>query len=63
MTERSIEDGLIDCPRFGIMDEQRCIPSCEFYEGKDQSRVDCSFGEVLESGSSTAKGTDAVAKS
>jgi hypothetical protein len=61
MTDRAIQEGLVDCPRFGIMDEQRCIPSCEYHESKDESRVDCSFGESL-SGAATAEGDGDVSK-
>ena len=46
MTERAIEDGFVDCPKLGIMDELRCLPSCEFYDAKDEGRVVCYFGET-----------------
>lgn len=46
MAERAIEDGFVDCPKHGIIDGIRCLPSCKFYEGKDQDTIICSFGEV-----------------
>ncbi len=45
MAERAIEDGFVDCPRLGIIDELRCLPSCEFHGTKDENRVICYFGE------------------
>ena len=40
MAERAIEDGFVDCPKYGVMDELRCLPS------KDEDRVVCYFGET-----------------
>jgi hypothetical protein len=45
MVERTIEDGFVDCPKFGVMDEVRCLPSCEWFEGKNEGRIACRFGE------------------
>jgi len=45
MAERQIEDGFIDCPRFGIIGELRCSKSCESYGDKDEDCVTCYFGE------------------
>lgn len=46
MAERAIVDGFVDCPKYGIIDEVRCLPSCEFHDEKDETRVICTFGEV-----------------
>jgi len=45
MVERAIQDGFVDCPKFGIIDEVRCLPSCACLEVKDEHRVTCHFGE------------------
>jgi len=45
MVELAINDGFIDCPKLGIMDEWRCLPSCEFQAERDENRVVCRFGE------------------
>jgi len=45
MAKRSIEDGFLDCPKFGLIDQMRCIPSCESHEAKDDDTVTCYFGE------------------
>jgi hypothetical protein len=46
MAERAIEDGFVDCPKFGIMDELRCLPSCEFFDAKNEGHIVCHFGEA-----------------
>lgn len=67
MAERPIEEGFVDCPKFGIMDEQRCLPSCGFHQTKDQARIVCRFGEprpaANPSGAATADAADAVSQS
>ena len=45
MAERAIEDGFTDCPKYGIIDALRCLPSCESYGSKDEHVVICYFGE------------------
>ena len=45
MAERAIEDGFVDCPKHGIIDGLRCLPSCESYESRDDNVVVCYFGE------------------
>jgi hypothetical protein len=45
MTDRVIEDGFVDCPKYGIIDTLRCLPSCEFHGTKDETHVICHFGE------------------
>jgi hypothetical protein len=67
MAERLIDEGFVDCPKFGIMDEQRCLPCCEFHQTKDQARVICRFGEPQSGhdspGTGTPEGTKAVSES
>jgi hypothetical protein len=58
MAERPIEEGFVDCPKFGVMDEQRCLPSCEFHETKDGARVICRFGEPPAAPDAPETGTD-----
>jgi hypothetical protein len=45
MAERAIEDGFVDCPKYGVIDALRCLPSCEFQATRDDNRVVCYFGE------------------
>jgi hypothetical protein len=45
MVELAINDGFIDCPKLGIMDEWRCLASCEHQTAKDENKVTCCFGE------------------
>jgi hypothetical protein len=53
MTERAFEDGFVDCPRFGVMDQLRCLPSCEFQDTKDERHVVCHFGEARRADAAT----------
>jgi hypothetical protein len=48
MPEIEIKDGLLDCPRYGIIGELRCLPSCKNYVSKEDNRVQCNFGEETE---------------
>lgn len=45
MLEKEIQDGLLDCPRYGIIGELRCLPSCKWFFSKDDSKVQCKFDE------------------
>jgi len=58
MAERPIEDGFVDCPKYGIMDEQRCLASCEFHQSKDPARILCRFGEPKPAHASSGAGTN-----
>ena len=49
MAERAIKDGFVDCPKYGIIDALRCLPSCESHGTKDENQVICHFGEELPS--------------
>ena len=45
MAQIKIEDGFLDCPKFGIMDEIRCVKSCNFFLSKNEDFTECKFGE------------------
>ncbi len=45
MAQIKIEDGFLNCPKFGIMDEIRCVKSCNFFVSKDENFTECKFGE------------------
>jgi len=48
MLEIQIEDGLLDCPKFGIIGELRCLATCKWLVSKDDKRVQCKFDEDTE---------------
>jgi hypothetical protein len=45
MAKLAIDDGFVDCPKYGVIDVLRCLPSCEFQGSKDEDQVTCHFGE------------------
>lgn len=59
MAERAINDGFVDCPKFGIMDQGRCLPSCEFHDAGDENHVTCRYGEEPASAEEQAEAADA----
>jgi hypothetical protein len=48
MLEIEIEDGLLDCPKYGMIGELRCCPSCNSFESKDENHIDCHFDDETE---------------
>jgi hypothetical protein len=45
MLEKEIQDGLLDCPKLGIIGDMRCLPSCKWFFSKDDGKVQCKFDE------------------
>ena len=58
MAKRAINDGFVDCPKFGIMDQGRCLPSCEFHDAGDENHVTCRYGEEPASAEEQAEAAD-----
>jgi len=50
MVEIEIEDGLLDCPKYGIIGELRCLATCKWFASKEDNRVQCRFDEGTEEG-------------
>ena len=45
MLEREIDEGLLDCPKYGVIGELRCRESCECFVSKDDALVQCKHDE------------------
>ncbi len=47
MLEIEIQDGFLDCPKYGVIGELRCLPSCKCFVSKDENenRVQCKHDE------------------
>ena len=45
MLEKEIEDGFLDCPKYGMIGELRCLASCDCFVSKDESQVQCKYDE------------------
>ncbi len=48
MVEIEIQDDLLDCPRFGIIGELRCLASCKWFVSREEGHVKCKFDEETE---------------
>ncbi len=48
MVQVEIQDGLLDCPKFGVIGELRCLASCKWYVSKDENRTQCKSDEDTE---------------
>jgi hypothetical protein len=45
MVEIKIEEGLLDCPKYGLIGEMRCLASCQWFVSKEEGKVECKFDE------------------
>lgn len=45
MLEREIDDGLLDCPKYGVIGELRCRDACGCFVSKEEERVQCKYDE------------------
>lgn len=48
MVEIKIEEGFLDCPKFGIIGELRCVASCKWFLSKKEDKVECKYDEDTE---------------
>lgn len=48
MHEIEIEDGLLDCPKYGVIGELRCRDSCKWFVSREEDRVQCKQDEDAE---------------
>lgn len=48
MLDIEIEDGFLDCPKYGVIGELRCLSSCNWFVSKDDNHVQCKFDEGTE---------------
>ncbi len=48
MLEIEIEDGFLDCPKYGIIGELRCLASCKWFVSNEGDHVQCKFDEDTE---------------
>jgi len=50
MLEIETQDGFLDCPRFGLIGELRCLASCNSFVSRedDEHHVQCKFDEDTE---------------
>lgn len=46
MVQIQIEDGLLDCPKYGVVGEQRCSSSCKWFVSKEGDQVQCKNDET-----------------
>jgi hypothetical protein len=49
MRNIEIEDGLLDCPKYGVIGELRCVDSCKWFVSKEETQIQCKQDEDAES--------------
>lgn len=45
MAQIPIEDGFLDCPKYGIINELRCSSSCKWFVSRQNDQVECKKNE------------------
>lgn len=41
MAEIQVEDGVLDCPKYGVIGELRCSSSCKWFVARQNDQVQC----------------------
>jgi len=49
MFEIEIEDGVLDCPKYGVIGELRCSDLCKWFVSREENQVQCKQDEATDS--------------